>query len=288
MSKLSSRSFIVPFATGVLGGSLVMGASLALIVASGWRGELATQTVTIQEAPVVSAGASRETRELTTHEIYERDAPGVVFVRDTGVSKTPSTAELIKGEDGEQGITTGSGFEVNGAGMILTNWHVVENGGKVTVSFGESGKTVEAHVVRKDPSNDVAVLHISTDGLSLHPLVLGDSSAVQVGEAVLAIGNPLGYSRTLTTGVISGLRRQIQAPNGVTINNALQTDAPINPGNSGGPLLNTHGQVIGINSQIATSGSNGGGIGIAFAIPIDAAKRNPALGMEGKMGYGSR
>jgi S1-C subfamily serine protease len=115
------------------------------------------------------------------------------------------------------------------------------------------------------------VLQIPTAGLTLHPLVLGDSGMARVGDSVLAIGNPFGLERTLTTGVISALKRQIQAPNGVTISNVLQTDAPINPGNSGGPLLNEQGQVIGINSQIESGGS-GGSVGIAFAIPINVAK----------------
>ena len=161
---------------------------------------------------------------------------------------------------------------INSNGTILTNWHVVENAVKVTVSF-EHSKTVEAKVVGKDPSNDLAVLRVPTEGLTLHPLTLGDSSNVEVGEPVLAIGNPFGLSRTLTTGVISALQRQITAPNGFEIDNVLQTDAPINPGNSGGPLLNAPGEVIGINSQIETGGSGSdGNVGIGFAVPINTAK----------------
>jgi len=131
---------------------------------------------------------------------------------------------------------------------------------------------VNAQVVGKDPSNDLAILRVPTDGLTLHPLTLGDSSGVQVGDPVLAIGNPFDLERTLTTGVISALQRQITAPNGFTIDNVLQTDAPINPGNSGGPLLNAAGQVIGINSQIETGGSGDGSVGIGFSIPINTAK----------------
>jgi S1-C subfamily serine protease len=128
-------------------------------------------------------------------------------------------------------------------------------------------------VVGKDPSNDLAVLRISTDGLTLHPLTLGDSSTAQVGDPVLAIGNPFDLERTLTTGVVSALQREITAPNGFTIDNVLQTDAPINPGNSGGPLLNIEGEVIGINSQIETGGSgDDGSVGIGFAVPINTAK----------------
>ena len=175
------------------------------------------------------------------------------------------------GETQQKGEATGSGIVIDANGTILTNYHVVENAIKVTVSF-EKGKTVDAQVVGKDPSNDLAVLRIHPDGLTLHPLTLGNSSGVQVGDPVLAIGNPFDLERTLTTGVISALQRQITAPNGFTIDNVLQTDAPINPGNSGGPLLNAAGEVIGINSQIETGGSGGGSVGIGFAVPIDTAK----------------
>jgi S1-C subfamily serine protease len=165
---------------------------------------------------------------------------------------------------------------------------VVENAVKVIVSLGEHGQTVQASVIGKDPSHDLAVLRIPTGGLTLHPLTLGDSSKVQVGEPVLAIGNPFGLGRTLTTGVVSALQRQITSPNGMTINDALQTDAPINPGNSGGPLLNEHGAVIAINSQIETNGSGGGSVGIAFAIPIETAKSElPELERGGSVGGGS-
>jgi S1-C subfamily serine protease len=194
-----------------------------------------------------------------------------VFVNSTGVSEVQSSSEFLKGEGGQQGTATGSGFEIDGDGTILTNWHVVQGAESVTVSV-EHGKTVNASVIGKDPSDDLAVLHIPTAGLTLHPLTLGNSSIVQVGDPVFAIGNPFGLARTLTTGVISALEREIQAPNGVTIDDALQTDAPINPGNSGGPLLNEQGQVIAINSQIETGSEHGGSVGIAFAIPIDTAK----------------
>jgi len=142
---------------------------------------------------------------------------------------------------------------------------------KVTVSF-EHGKAVEAKVIGKDPSNDLAVLRIPTEGMTLHSLKLGDSAKAQVGDPVLAIGNPFGLERTLTTGVVSALQRQITSPNGFTIDNVIQTDAPINPGNSGGPLLNAAGEVIGINSQIETGGSGNGSVGIGFAVPIDTAE----------------
>ena len=194
------------------------------------------------------------------------------MVKVTSTIVRQSESPFGFGESAQQGTATGSGFVIDSNGTLLTNWHVVENASKVTVSF-EHSKTVEAHVVGKNPSQDLAVLKIPTEGLTLHPLALGDSSAVEVGEPVVAIGNPFGLSRTLTTGVISALQREITAPNGFAIDNVLQTDAPINPGNSGGPLLNAKGQVIGITSQIETGGGGSdGNVGIGFAVPINTAK----------------
>jgi S1-C subfamily serine protease len=262
------RTFTIPFVSALLGGGLVV----AVIAAAGGLGGTEKTITTIQATPLTPSNASQQSPGLTPHDIYVRDAPGVVFVTSTVVQKTESPFNLFGGgETQRQGQATGSGIVIDSNGTILTNYHVIENAIKVTVSF-EKGQTVDAQVVGKDPSNDLAVLHIATDGLTLHPLTLGNSSSVQVGDPVLAIGNPFDLERTLTTGVISALQRQITAPNGFTIDNVLQTDAPINPGNSGGPLLNAAGQVIGINSQIETGGSGGGSVGIGFAVPIDTAK----------------
>jgi S1-C subfamily serine protease len=262
------RNFTIPFISALLGGGVVV----AVIAAFGGLGESDKTVTTIQAAPLAPSNASQQSQGLTPHDIYVRDAPGVVFVTSTVVQKTESPFNLFGGgETQRQGQATGSGIVINSTGTILTNYHVIENAIKVTVSF-EKGQTVDAQVVGKDPSNDLAVLRIPTDGLTLHPLELGNSSSVQVGDPVLAIGNPFDLERTLTTGVISALQRQITAPNGFTIDNVIQTDAPINPGNSGGPLLNAAGQVIGINSQIETGGSGGGSVGIGFAVPIDTAK----------------
>ena len=263
------RSFAIPFVSALVGGAVVA----VVIAAAGGLGSESKSITTIQSAPIAPSNASQQSAGLTPHEIYVRDAPGVAFVTSTVVQQSESPFNLFGGgsEGKSQGEDTGSGIVIDANGTILTNWHVVENAVKVTVSF-EKGKTVEAQVVGKDPSNDLAILRIPTDGLTLHPLTLGDSSAVQVGDPVLAIGNPFDLERTLTTGVISALQRQITAPNGFTIDNVLQTDAPINPGNSGGPLLNALGQVIGINSQIETGGSGDGSVGIGFAVPINTAK----------------
>jgi S1-C subfamily serine protease len=264
------RMFAIPFLAALLGAGVVV----AVLAAAGDLNSSSSRTVTIQSsAPLApsNATAAAESRALTPHDIYVRDAPGVVFVTSTIVKQSESPF-LFGGESQQQqGTASGSGIVVSSGGTILTNWHVVENAVKVTVSL-EHGKTVNAQVVGKDPSNDLAVLHIPTEGLTLHPLALGNSSKAQVGDPVLAIGNPFGLDRTLTTGVVSALQRQITAPNGFTISNVLQTDAPINPGNSGGPLLDSSGRVIGINSQIETGGSSGGSVGIGFAVPINTAK----------------
>jgi S1-C subfamily serine protease len=263
------RTFFIPFISALVGGAVVV----ALVAAfGGLNGSSKTVTTVQAAAPIAPSNASHQTSGLTPHDIYVRDAPGVAFVTSTIVQKSESSLNLFGGGETEkQGEATGSGIVIDANGTILTNYHVVENAIKVTVSF-EKGKSVEAKVVGKDPSNDLAVLKISTDGLTLHPLTLGDSSTAQVGDPVLAIGNPFDLERTLTTGVISALQRQITAPNGFTIDNVLQTDAPINPGNSGGPLLNEAGEVIGINSQIETGGSGDGSVGIGFAVPINTAK----------------
>jgi len=262
------RTFVIPFVSALLGGLVVV----AVVAAFGGLGESQNTVTAIQAAPLAPSNASQQSSGLTPHDIYVRDAPGVVFVTSTIVSKTESPFNLFGGgETQRQGQATGSGIVIDANGTILTNYHVVENAIKVTVSV-EKGQTVNAQVVGKDPSNDLAILRVPTDGLNLHPLTLGNSSGVQVGDPVLAIGNPFDLERTLTTGVISALQRQITAPNGFTIDNVLQTDAPINPGNSGGPLLNAAGQVIGINSQIETGGTGDGSVGIGFSIPINTAK----------------
>jgi S1-C subfamily serine protease len=270
------RTFLVPFISALIGGGIVV----AVVAAAGGLGK-STRTVTtvVSEQTAASVQPSNASQTsgggLTPHQVYVKAAPGVAFVTSTVVQKTESPFSF--GENQREGTATGSGIVINANGTILTNYHVIENAVKVTVSF-EKGKTVEAHVVGKDPSNDLAVLHINPDGLTLHPIPLGNSSTAQVGDPVYAIGNPFDLERTLTTGVVSALQRQITAPNGFTIDNVLQTDAPINPGNSGGPLLNTAGQVIGINSQIETGGSGDGSVGIGFAVPIDTAKSElPAL-----------
>jgi S1-C subfamily serine protease len=153
---------------------------------------------------------------------------------------------------------------------VVTNYHVVENASRVEVSFSGNDE-MPATIIGADPSTDIAVLRIKgAQNRSLTPLALGSSSGVEVGDAVVAIGNPFGLERTVTAGIVSALQRSITAPNGFSIDEVIQTDAAINHGNSGGPLLNADGRVIGVNSQIETE--SGGNVGIGFAIPIDTVK----------------
>lgn len=266
---MRQRTFWIPFAAALLGAGVVV----AVLAAFGSLGGETTTTVTaVQALPATPTNASQTTTGLTPHQIYVKDAPGVAFVTSTIVQKSESPFNLFGQESQRQGTATGSGIVIDSNGTILTNYHVIENAVKVTVSLEKNGKTLEAQIVGKDPSNDLAVLRVKPEGITLHPLTLGDSNAVQVGDPAFAIGNPFDLERTLTTGVISALQRQITAPNGFTISNVLQTDAPINPGNSGGPLLDALGRVIGINSQIETGGSGSGSVGIGFAVPINTAK----------------
>ena len=203
--------------------------------------------------------------ELSAGEIYRRYADGVVFIRASGGQRAGPRGI----PQGGQGEATGSGFVIDDDGHILTNAHVVEGANEIEIQGEDEGDLRTAEVVGMDPSSDVALLKLDeADGLT--PLELGESSKVQVGDAVVAIGNPFGLDRTVTTGIVSAKQRLIQAPNGFSISDVIQTDAAVNPGNSGGPLLDSAGRVIGINSQIATQG--GGNSGVAFAVPIETAR----------------
>jgi S1-C subfamily serine protease len=250
-------------------GAAMLGALVVLIV-----GGLLIETgsfginkrTTVVENQIARPASMQTGGGLTTNDVYRRDAPGVAYVRAEVVQRTQSP---FGGSQTQRGEATGSGFVIDDQGYILTNAHVVEGATNVTVQLGDT--TMGARVVGSDTSADIAVLKVNTAGANLHPLALGDSSSVQVGDPVVAIGNPFGLDRTVTTGIVSALQREIQAPNGVTIKHVIQTDAAINPGNSGGPLIDSSGRVIGINSQIAST--SGGSNGIAFAVPIGTAKK---------------
>jgi S1-C subfamily serine protease len=260
---MSMKQLTVPILSGLLGGVVVV----ALALVTGLGGGEATTTTVVRQAPLAATQHASDEEGLTARDIYKRDAPGVVFIRAQVVQQAQSPFGLPSEQRGE---ATGSGFVIDAEGHILTNAHVVDGAVKVTVQFDDD-RTVEARVVGTDVSTDLALLRVDPDGLDLHPLQLGSSKEVQVGDPVVAIGNPFGLDRTLTTGVVSALQREIQAPDGFTIRDVIQTDAAINPGNSGGPLLDAQGRVIGINSQIATGGGNGS-VGIGFAVPIETAQ----------------
>jgi putative serine protease PepD len=170
----------------------------------------------------------------------------------------------------EQGEGLGSGFVIDKDGHVVTNYHVIEGADEVLVNFSQDDG-VAAEVVGVDPSTDLALLKIQEHRRALTPIPLGDSSSVSVGDEVIAIGNPFGLDRTVTAGIVSALQRQILSPSNFTIDKVIQTDAAINQGNSGGPLLNAEGDVIGVNTQIATAGSEGN-VGIGFAIPANTVK----------------
>jgi putative serine protease PepD len=269
--------------------SAVIGAVAAVGVVEGLDvGSGKTTTTLVQQAPFGASDNASDSSDsgLTAGDIYKRDAPGVVFVRSQIVQRTPSPFNFGLPQE-QRGEATGSGFVLDKAGTILTNAHVVNGATKVTVQF-EDKQSVDAKVLGKDESTDLALLRVAPAGLRLTPLPLGSSKGVQVGDPAIAIGNPFGLERTLTTGVISAVKRTIQAPNSFQIDDVLQTDAPINPGNSGGPLIDATGKVIGINSQIATGGSAGSGsVGIGFAVPIDTAKEIiPDLKQSGRVDRG--
>jgi S1-C subfamily serine protease len=235
--------------------AIIGGLVTALFVFVGVTGlEDGTTDVTFKEASPPVEGGTEDAAGTSVREVYTQTGPGVVSV------------DVVSSESGPGG---GSGFVLDEQGHIVTNQHVVEEAEDISVRFA-SGVREEAEVVGEDPSTDVAVIKVEASEGVLEPLTLGDSGSVGVGEPVIAIGNPLNVGISVTTGIVSGKERPIDAPNGYTIDGAVQTDAAINPGNSGGPLLDSRGTVIGMNAQIASE--SGGFEGVGFAVPIDTVK----------------
>ncbi len=264
--KSRLRAIRVPLLSGLAGG-VVVAAFGAVAISAGW---VAAAEPTGADSPLASASTQPVSDDGgrptgTPAEIYASTGEGVVHVEAGG--SAPSSPL----EPGAGGIATGSGFVIDTEGHIVTNAHVVEGADEVEVTFGEDSEPVSAEVIGSDPSTDLALLRADAPSSELHPLTLGSSSDIEVGAPVVAIGNPFGLDRTLTSGIVSAVHRQIQAPNSFTISEAIQTDAPINPGNSGGPLIDASGHVIGVNSQIATGGGNGS-VGIGFAVPVDTVR----------------
>jgi S1-C subfamily serine protease len=258
---------------GALGGALALGGA---VVAGGFG-----TTTTVREipglplpAPISLSQPALKSGALSVNAIYKHAAPGVVQVTATQVVSSASVDPFFgfAFPAQQKSRALGSGFVIDKAGHIVTNYHVVEHARSVDVSFSNN-ESMKAKVVGTDPSTDIAVLQVDAHSRALTPLVLGNSDAVRVGDSVVAIGNPFGYDRTVTTGIVSALQRVIQAPNSYSIDHVIQTDAALNKGNSGGPLLDARGNVIGVNSQIAAGDSgSSGNIGIGFAVPINTVK----------------
>ncbi|MFL5832436.1 MAG: S1C family serine protease [Solirubrobacterales bacterium] len=272
MSK-PKQTFRSPFFSALLGGLVV--AVLGLIaIAAGWIESDGGSTTTVA-APLTAPvkDSSGDGSSNVVNQIYKADGDGVAFIASQiEAPQTESFNPFGEVEPEGGGTATGSGFVIDDEGHVLTNNHVIEGASKVTVKLGDSETTYDAEVVGADPGTDVALLEVDAPKSAFHPLTLGRSSDMEVGDPVVAIGNPFGLDRTVTSGIVSALQRNIQAPNGFSISHVIQTDAAINPGNSGGPLINAEGAVIGINAQIATGGGGNGNVGIGFAIPIDTVR----------------
>jgi S1-C subfamily serine protease len=256
-----------PFGSAALGG-IIVGALGWIAIAAGWMASPDDEPAAAPALTATVSDAGEPKQGLTVNQIYDKSSAGVAFIEASG-SGGQGLPSPFGGPQPSQ-RATGSGFVIDDDGHIMTNAHVVDGADDIQVTLGDDDKTYDAKVVGEDPSTDIAVLEIDASADELDPLALGDSSALDVGDPVVAIGNPFGLDRTVTAGIVSALQREISAPNGFTITDVIQTDAPINPGNSGGPLIDSAGEVVGVNSQIESSSQ--GNVGIGFAVPIDTAR----------------
>ncbi len=249
------RLFAPLLLAAVIGGAVAAGAFAVL-----GGGGTATGTITATSPSTAATGSGKSQTvadtTLSATQVYQQDSPGVVAI----------TVRTASGED------KGTGIVLNKEGLILTNDHVVAGATAIEVSVdGSSSKSATAKLIGEEANSDLALVKVDPSGLGLKPLQMASSSSVQVGDQVYAIGSPYGLEETLTKGIVSALNREISAPDGAKITGTIQTDAALNPGNSGGPLLNSQGQVIGVNSQIASdaasvAGSQPGSTGVGFAI----------------------
>jgi S1-C subfamily serine protease len=246
-----STSIAALAAASLLGGGVALGAAWMTGALDG------TTTVIEQTAPAAPAVVS-SSGGMSVEQVYAHAAPAVVQITTT-----------LAGSQG--GRALGSGFVIDKDGHIVTNFHVIEGAERIQVGFSNR-ENVEARLVGSDPATDLALLEVDLPAQAFSPLALADSDAVEVGEPVVAIGNPFGLERTVTAGIVSALQRAVTSPSGSPIDHVIQTDAPINHGNSGGPLLDGLGRVIGVNSQIETGGASDGNVGIGFAVPSNTVK----------------
>jgi S1-C subfamily serine protease len=254
---MSRMSRLIP----VIGGAIA-GGVIAVVIASGSSSHSSTTTV-IKSTGTSVPSAFTPSKGMSINQIYRTASPGVVDLKVTSVSNNGF------GFGGQQ-QGEGAGVVYDTKGDILTDEHVVSGATKVTVSF-QDGTTAQAKVLGRDPSTDVAVVHVNVPASKLHPIPFADSSTAQVGDPVVAIGSPFSLPETTTAGIVSAVGRSIQAPNNYEIPGAIQTDAAINPGNSGGPLLDASAHVLGLNDQIQTNSGSSAGVG--FATPSNAVRR---------------
>lgn len=265
---------VVVVVSSLLGGAAASGVLLVTgVVGDSDSPAVATSAGTDTGSPVtpIAAGAG-----LNAAALYAKASPGVVDITASGTGGAAQSQSPF-GDQGSapQSTATGTGFVTGTDGYVITAAHVVDGASSITVTFQDGTKRT-AKLAGKDDATDVALLKIDPAGLTLHPLKLGSSASLRTGDAVAAIGDPFGYERSISTGIVSGLDRTIQAPNGFTVAHAIQTDAALNPGNSGGPILNAAGEVIGIADQIATGGGTRANAGVGFAVPIDLVKSDLA------------
>ena len=241
----------------------IAGAAIGVLFAGDGSGATEVQV----SSPTQTASPASQAGSLSPSAVYRSDAPGVVVITDTRTRVIPQT--FFTPSEKEKIGALGSGFVIDSMGDIVTNDHVVAGSSGIRVGFSGGG-SYPATIVGTDASSDIAVVRVKAPASALHPLAF-ESNAMQVGDPVYAIGNPFGLDRTMTAGIVSAVGREIQAPNGLTIPDAIQTDAAINHGNSGGPLLDRFGHVVGVNAQIQ-GGTVDGNVGIGFAIPGGTAR----------------
>ncbi len=260
------RLVLIALVVALAGGALAL--LLALATGAVHSGTRVTTVIASQQTNVSSIPAQQWSR------IYAQTAPGTV---DITVQSVTSVDTPFGGQQDRQQTAVGSGFVIDGSGDILTAAHVVQGANSISVKFHDN-RTRTAKVLGVDNSSDVALVRVDPSGMTLHPVALGSSSSLAIGDELGVIGSPLGFQFSLSTGIVSGLDRTIQAPNGFTIAHAVQTDAAMNPGNSGGPILDASGRVVGIADQIATGSNQFGNstsdtnTGVGFAVPIELAK----------------
>jgi putative serine protease PepD len=257
--------------------ALIAGAGVGAgsYAAFGGSASKTTQTVVQQAAPAATPAAARTTQSVGS--VYRAARAGVVEITATSNGGSGSSPSPFGGGGG--GSAQGSGFVYDTSGHVITNYHVVQGASSISVAFPDGSKYT-ATLVGSDQSTDLAVLKVNAPASKLHPLSLGDSSALQVGDGVVAIGSPFGLAETVTSGIVSALNRDINATNNYTISGAIQTDAAINHGNSGGPLLDMAGQVVGITTQIESE--SGGNEGVGFAVPSNTIRSVASQLVNGK------